>query len=283
MTNDNAETVVESVDSRGVSVDYQPRVLAVGTTDDQGIQLALQTISDGWEFRQQESIDTSVRLDVDLIVLLVDRSGRFPDDFVARLSNANSETPLVALLSSHCEGGGRSARPWPGVTRIYWHKWQFEFAKFCYQMGTSQTSDLHLPTALSPTERRLKELGFKNQPPRTVAGLLAGNTVDREAYADLLETASSEVMELTTDCMNVDRADFLLLDSDSLDEELEQAIEQCRAQFPVGPILLVLGFPRPHEVKKAQEIGVTRVLSKPLLNCELAWAISEFVVDQSCR
>lgn len=66
------------------------------------------------------------QLDADPLLIVVVQSypGQYSASQVEQLHRQSPLSRIVALLGSWCEGEVRSARPWPGVIRLYWHQFQ---------------------------------------------------------------------------------------------------------------------------------------------------------------
>ena len=89
----------------------------------------------------------------DLIVIAQSRRDQFSSAEVEKIQTTFSNTPIVSLLGSWCEGETRSGTPYPGLIRVYWHQWQGRYQKFVSQLADANLTDWHAPATSSIADR----------------------------------------------------------------------------------------------------------------------------------
>lgn len=174
-------------------------------------------------------------------------------------------TPAVQVLSSWCEGEIRSGRPNPGWVRVLWHRWPTEFDRFIEDRGSGRTSAWDRsdargnPATMAPspwTGGRCLEIGVDSRwttESMTIEAMMTTlGHVPRHISAWLPESGSRPL-------------DACLIVADSYDAWLEASLIRSLQVCRRGLKLVVMGFPRPHEVERMRTIarGPVQVLAKP--------------------
>jgi hypothetical protein len=198
------------------------------------------------------------------VVFAQARPGQLPARDVDRIGRAVPLAHLVALLGSCCEGETRSGRPWPGVTRVFWHQWEAR----CRQEppGDILPSTWQLPRTASELERTVQALAA---PPPPATGLVAIVTRRASLFHGLAAACRvagySAVWKTSPTLRDVDGVVAVLWEGATMDDgELEQ-LRQIGTVLARIPVIALLGFPRYDMVQRAQRCGVRAVLSIPCL------------------
>ncbi len=237
---------------------------------------------------QLDSLDSNSPA-VQLVVVAQSRRGQLSEEIAQTLGSRFPGVPLIALLGSWCEGETRSGDPMPGFSRVFWHQWKGRYQNFLEQMAESHSSDWHLPrtSTLADLARRTP----KRIHPRTnqVIGVSAKRLDDFETLADALDTLGFTSVWLqpnptmkpnptiqsnpTTDRSNRE-LEAIVIDGSSLTVEMEERIAFLKTQFEEVSQILVLNFPRRHEIEAARNLGIDEMISKPFLLSDLGQAIA---------
>ncbi len=218
--------------------------------------------------------------DVDVLAIFVDRPAALDSELVAKWIATAPLLPVVSVLSSHCEGQGRSGTPWPGVINIYWHKWEFQFGRFLIQRELGGLPDWNQPKTSSLVDHRLRSSGIGEESLDLLVAISASSKLDFEMYAE----------DLACNCHWIEShesmgaPDVVVIDESSLTDRAVDRVERLCFDYPATPKLLALGFPRYYEVQLAKRLGIDRVISKPLDAGELRWSVrklAKLVTDSS--
>ncbi len=222
---------------------------------------------------------------IDLLVLLLDRSGILSPSLVHRWMDQEPLIPIVAVLSSLCEGELRSPAPWPGVTRLYWHKWQYAFNKFLWQREHGLLADWNQPKTALPSDRLSTTTAIHSGSAGIDVLVSCSRKMAFEAYADELRLAQCNAvwLESLRGPGYDQQPSRILIDGDGFDAALFQRLKKIERDYPDVPRVLVLGFPRSEECEAARRAGIDIILSKPLADGELTWTILSSRLPESFK
>jgi len=204
------------------------------------------------------------------IVLFQSRPGRIAQGAVEQLHHRAPLARLLAVVGPWCEGEVRSGHPWEGVTRIYWHQWQ---ARLPREMGLTAGAagwPGYRPRTLTETEILLRTLTPALHR-KSLAGLVAISTAGRESFGALADACWAAgwraVWQQPDWPPQYVGADLLLIDGwEGLPPDLASARSAGR-ELP--PAVLLVSWPRPDDVSRAGQHGISRVLARPLLLTDL--------------
>lgn len=195
-----------------------------------------------------------------LVIAAQARPGRFTTQQIEALHAVAPITPLVSLLGSWCEGGGRSDRPLPGVGRFYWHEWPEALAEHLTHSPAENARLLTLvdQLAMPPTEHSEE---------REPSGVLAVAARDHESF-DALRVAVrcagyAAYWQLEPPGGPLPGVEAVIWDAAWWDAHEQQRLAATTAVGP--PTLLLLYAPRPQDQELARELGVREVAPKPVL------------------
>lgn len=205
----------------------------------------------------------------DLIVLAQSRPGQYAPDDVARLREEAPLARIVGLLGPMCEGEMRTGTPLPGVIRVYWHQWPERCEYELEHLAQGRGSSWSLPLTAGE-EERIKILARNPLP--SCSGLVAIDA-DRQTAGALLEffgaTGCSAVWLAGIDRDKIQGVSAILWDGSARLDEAPRRIATLARQFPKVPIIALLDFPRPADVRAVRRAGAVAVVSKPYLVDEL--------------
>ena len=106
---------------------------------------ALGRVSDAADGRSAMGLVAREEATVDLIVIAQSYPGEFPHDAVDGLRRLSPLSRIVGLMGSWCEGEQRTGKPWPAVSRIYWHQWPARCARQLPRSSGGGSSSWDLP------------------------------------------------------------------------------------------------------------------------------------------
>jgi CheY-like chemotaxis protein len=203
---------------------------------------------------------------------------RFPGEFAAaEVAALRAGAPLarcLALLGSWCEGETRSGKPLPGLTRLYWHQWSPQAVEEIEKLVAGRPGEWSLPITATDEERHV--LGPHSGPyvgsavrtnsdhDRTLVAVWARERQAGLALAELL-TAAGHPAQWLAPGAETDRTTWAatLVDLARGTEREWQELAAICADENSGPVIALLGFPRPEDAERAQEAGAAALISKP--------------------
>ncbi len=217
----------------------------------------------------------------DLVMILQRYPGEHRVDDLERLRSAQPLARFVAILGSWCEGEGRSGEPLPGTLRYYWHQWMSSARDQLRLLRTGKNRAWSLPPtatdedlvlAEADTVTATKGLQAENPAAERSAPLLLVMSRDYSAFESLRSAAGlwgmrAEWRRLAAGLQSLPDATTALVIDVERDGELSprrlgRLQTEAGGKAPV-PIVLLLGFPRLHDVRRYLRAGATAVLSKP--------------------
>ena len=212
----------------------------------------------------------------DLIIVAQSRRGQLSEEDVMAIRKSCPSTPIVALLGSWCEGEERSGEAIPGVTRVYWHQWRGRLEQVVDCLAANGISKWHA----SPTATRgdvLLSSSRRNPPRGEKIGVSAWTLDQYEMLGDSLKALGWQpiwVEQVAWQAENLPQLSGLVIDGNSLTPHLMQRIEWARETVGSLPMILILNFPRSHEVQAARELQIAETVSKPFELDDLGAALA---------
>jgi len=200
------------------------------------------------------------------IVLAAARPGRFRAEEIEELHRKEPLAALVVLLGTFCEGEIRTGRPWPGVTRIYWHQWQ---TRLPAAVGLSEPATRRNRLPRTANEMDIAHSLTDFMPPMHGA-LIAICTSQRAMYDTLADVCTS------AGCRSFWQLPGLPLQARGVDALLVDG----EYDFPIAgeaqakiPRIALLDFPRHEDYHRALAAGAFAVVSKPFQLADLFGAL----------
>ncbi|GEM_PF-1919993 len=231
----------------------------------------------------------------DLVLLLQ----RYPGEHrIEDLEGLRARLPLARLLvilGSWCEGEVRSGQPLPGVIRYYWHQWLASCGEplRLWRQGHNPAWDLP-PTATDEDLALAEASGVPNEAalPRRQARPTEKPPVAAEAspasaaekpglavvardYAvfEWLQAAAHswnmacQWYRSPAELANLSESAAIVVDlehdGDLPPRQLRSLRTRLRKAWHDAPIVLLMGFPRLHQVNRYLRAGAAAILSKP--------------------
>ena len=195
------------------------------------------------------------------ILLLQSRLGQISSRDVEQLHAAAPLAQLVALLGPWCEGELRSGQPWPGVTRVPWRTW---FSRLSRELRLeSSPHDVRLPRTATEAERLTSSIAsFVGHASYDCSvEIWTASRVEFESLRDSLAVLGLKALWRRANRSSPDSpADIVVIDG------WENVPVSSTA---VSRSILLLHFPRPEDIVRAQAYGITAVVGLPLLLADL--------------
>jgi CheY-like chemotaxis protein len=219
----------------------------------------------------------------DLVVIASSRRDQLSPEFVETIVNRAAPCPTIAVLGSWCEGESRSGKPWPGVSRIYWHQWLGRFERFISRLSEEKIADWQLPRTANDADRISQN--FSSSLSLFGKDLSIGISSHTDTQYQMLADASKH-FGFTSSWVeqqqwNADLGDNIAavcMDADSWNSNVASRVDWLRDDLEItAPIVLVLNFPRKSDIEEALEAGVTEIVSKPFQLDDLGQAIQRAI------
>ncbi len=205
------------------------------------------------------------------VVLAQTRPGQIAGSDVDRISQAYPLARLIALLGSWCEGETRTGKPWPGVTRVYWHQWRAGCDREL-RFGGDPTA-WQLPRTSTEVERALYAL---LRPPPSAAGKLAVFTRRASLYRALSDACTMAGYQTTwirrSQDSHASHSTAILWDGGAGEEHDFAQLQELVAVAAPARVVALMGFPRFDDVQRARLCGAADLLAVPLQLPDL-WSV----------
>ncbi|HUE71049.1 MAG TPA: hypothetical protein VMP01_09185 [Pirellulaceae bacterium] len=218
-----------------------------------------------------ETMINQRQFDPDAIVFCVARPGQISRAVVEDLHRAYPLSPLIALVGPWCEGEVRSGKPWPGVTRIYWHQWPARLPQELARL--TQPAAARMPRSATEVDAIVS----RPAPPRAVRpaliGVVSRRQTDFEAIAQALDAGGHHPVWISAaELLPVLRLDGLIIDG-----EEQLALDR----FGPIPQMVLANFPRPEELAALRTELRLAVLAKPYAIADLLDRLSELLASST--
>ena len=220
----------------------------------------------------------------DLIVIAQSRRDQFSSAEVEKIQTTFSNTPIVSLLGSWCEGETRSGTPYPGLIRVYWHQWQGRYQKFVSQLADANLTDWHAP-ATSSIADRISQGPFTNSVrsssftrPESI-GISAWTDTAHEMLADAVGLCGWKSHWVERGIPDADQHSAIVIDAGSWTTAVENRINWLKSDFGTTPMVLLLNYPREDELESIRQSGISSVISKPFELEDLRAAIQLAITE----
>lgn len=224
---------------------------------------------------EAESILTSGKPAVDWIVVLQSFPGEISGSAVDRLRRQAPLARVVGLLGSWCEGEMRSGEPWPAAIRVYWHQWSDRCAAEWDRMQDGRPAAWSLPATATEEERLLVE---SRDPLPVGAGLVAvcSRSVDMgEWLCEACRRQGYATVQLDAGHVpRIEGAAAALFDLPDAEPADLAELDAFAARLRPAPVLALMHFPRPHDIRNSRRHGAAGVLSKPIQLEDLLWRLA---------
>lgn len=167
---------------------------------------------------------------------------------------------IVVLCGIWCEGAGRTARPWPGTIRLYWHQFP---ARISNAWLRGQYDPFwSLPATSSDTELFLASHFVQGRAMSSVIAIAAGTRSAYDALAEICQRAGNRTYWVHPRRSQPGHAIDCGIWDDSLAGSLDWPTFQ--QQIQPAPLILLCNFPRIDQQNRAMG-SVPSVLGKPFL------------------
>lgn len=171
---------------------------------------------------------------------------------------------LVVVLGSWCEGETRTGRPWPGVSRIYWHQ---ILPRLIVPLADSHDGDVEARLPRTATEVERIEATLAGHESRVLAdrriAVWSPTRIGWEAVADAIRASGGEPIRWTHTTEQLPESiDAVVLDLPGSFDASDELWRNPAWQAREVPALAIVGFPRWEDHQASQQRGVS-LLAKP--------------------
>ncbi|HMP78182.1 MAG TPA: hypothetical protein PKD54_01910 [Pirellulaceae bacterium] len=224
------------------------------------------------------------------VIVAQSRRNSISQEAIDQIHRLLPDTPQVAILGSWCEGEQRSGTPLQNIARVYWHQWQGEFDQLadCLQVSLNRPlAEIPARIRRDSERQRSKQAEPHQLPPqRPTVGVSACTLTQYEMVADGLAGIQCDALWLERtawDGVEPRSLTAMILDSDSLTENLTNRLVFLRNMAPECPVVLLMSFPRIDEVSALRSTwNVDAVVSKPFDLRSLYYALRQTGVRLCC-
>jgi len=270
----------------------QADLLWIGKADDPAFAAIYRELAERFALQTAETLSSAIDIvrrgdcEPALLVFAERYPGEFPAAEVAALRARAPLARCLALLGSWCEGETRSGQPLLGMARLYWHQWSPHALAEIQKLVAGQPGEWALPVTATDEERNV--FGPHSGPNvgsavRTNSddgqGLVAVWAEDRQAglaLAELLSAAGQPAQWLPPGAEIGDTTwAATLVDLARGTEREWQALATLCGDQNSGPVIALLGFPRPEDAEHAKEAGAAALISKPTRAAHLLATLRE--------
>jgi AmiR/NasT family two-component response regulator len=199
-----------------------------------------------------------------VIMLLQSRPGEFPEAELDLLRRRWPLARLVGVFGSWTEGEPRNGPAARGVYRIAWHA---AVERLSQEFGGGRLLDL--PATATADERLLANARPMSAQSRVIA-VAALRASWAEPLVDGIAAAGNAAVYWPLDRHSVARGiDAVVWDVFGCEHDLPRYRSLLPGAKREVPVVATMDFARPQDIVKLAELGVTRVLGKPLLMADL--------------
>jgi CheY-like chemotaxis protein len=227
-----------------------------------------------------------------VIVIAQRRPGEVPREAVEHLQRLAPLAPFVAIQSSWCDGEGRSGQPLPGVLRVPWRRFESDVLPGLGRLRNGELPDWAGPATLTAEERLLRQSVELPPAGRGMVGILSQSREARSLVGDACRSGGwSTVIPCGTHgdpCpqgqdghATACACDVAIWDANELPDDLLPAMRLLREHFGDPQIIVLLGFPRAHDIERAIAAGAADVVGKPFAPGELLRRIGDVASRRS--
>jgi len=208
------------------------------------------------------------------VVFCAARPGSISHAQVDALSRAFPLARLMALVGSWCAGEVRSGRPWPGVPRIDWHRWQTRLPELMDEIDGA--TPVRPPRTMTEVDVLLSSQA-QARPPKVAArvAIITDRRVDFESLCNALSLTTNHCQWLLPDNITPPSpVDVLLVDATANLGAADEDLNRVRSSLGPLPALVLGHFPRPDEHRDLLAMPRTAFLAKPYLQRDLLLSLA---------
>ncbi len=211
------------------------------------------------------------------IVVFQARPGSITERDVERLHNLAPLARLTVVAGPWCEGELRSGRPAQGVARILWHQWKLRLPRELGILPQGPSAAASRARTLTPVDRLLQSLALPvgRQRRHGRAAIYAARRDRFESLADLCSTAGFQALLQAAGLPPAKNAAICLLDG------WASLPADCCQNRSESPLILLLDWPRPCDIDRAEQHGIRHVLGQPLLVTDFLATIDQLLPDKA--
>jgi hypothetical protein len=211
-----------------------------------------------------------------VIALLQSRPGQFSEVEIDLLRRRWPLARIVGVFGSWAEGEPRNGPAAPGVYRVAWHA---AVERLSQEFRGGRLLDL--PATATADERLLANSRPMSAQSRAIA-VAALRPSWAEPLVDAIAAAGNAAIYWPLDGKTLARGiDAVVWDVFGCERDLPRFRGLLPGAASDAPVAAVMDFVRPQDVAALAELGVTRVLGKPLLMADLLSCLHAFCASRA--
>jgi len=278
-----------------VNLPRPPQTWVVGSREDVEFQPLVEWLSTmtavqfatGRETSQPEARMVPASEGAMWVVFLSPRPSSVSRETVERWQRWLPLACFVVVLGSWCEGELRTGRPWPGVTRVYWHQ---ILPRLMAPIADADdlSAEWRLPRTATEPERLVATLPRQasdttnltvSSPPADVESIAAwsATTLGWDTIADACRAGGWAPIRWTTVNSELPEGTrAVVIDMQGSFDAAEPIWRTCAWRSQGVPALALVGFPRWEDRVALEQLGVG-LLSKPWRLVDFQRQLSELL------
>jgi len=219
--------------------------------------------------RPDDGVGVVADLHPDVVVLAVDRPGRWSAASALAVSRRWPLVPLLAVTSSLADGRRRSGPPLPGVEEIAWHDAAGRLARWFFDLDAGVAGSLGQPPTARREDRILEAPSFQ---PRSLTSqrlpavaVAARRPLELDGLCELLFAVGHPVEQRCIGRPNLaPSAGLVVWDACRLDTTDLEWLRMLVANQPDTAVVILESFPRGDSALAALQAGAAAVLGRPV-------------------
>jgi hypothetical protein len=216
----------------------------------------------------------------DILVVAQVRPGEHSTADFDSLRAAAPLAPIVCLLGSHCQGEGRTGKPWPGAVRFYAHQFIARLGRQLERLASYGATAWTPPFTATEDDRLLATVPAHAPDLSARVDIVSDSRAMAVALGDLLQSAGCEVAKLDENGAG-EGVDIVLFDCAGEFAASKSSFTRLVEQAPQAAKIALVGFPRVEDQAMALACGASVVVSKPFHGEDLLWQMQQCLSRQA--
>ncbi len=218
----------------------------------------------------------------DLVIFFRTRPGQIGRASVEAIHQAFPLSRLLVLVGPWCEGEVRSGRPWPGVTRIYWHQWQPRLVEELLRHAQPRVP--RLPRSATEVDVLLSRPPIAAARQKALIGVVSRRHINFESLASVLAAAGHHPVWLVPgDSLPVINLDAVVVDGESHAAAAWESLRPVHDRLGSVPAVLLCHFPRPDELAELGQAADAAILAKPYVAMDLLALVADLLAARQAQ
>jgi hypothetical protein len=221
----------------------------------------------------EEALSSSDSESPEAIILFQARPGSLSQSDIERLHRKAPLARLIVVAGSWCEGELRSGRPPQGVARLLWHQWNERLPQELGIVSGQRIATAPRGRTLTSVDRLLHVAAgcATSQISRGQADVFTSRRERFEALADFCSAAGFQATQRLPGSSAGCGAAICLADG------WASLPDRADSDQPNPPVMLLLDWPRPDDLDRAEQLGVACVLGLPLVVTDFLAAVDQLL------